>query len=110
MDYKEKIKSLLIKHPKLVIKKYRDSRRPLFGHCYTASEVYYHIEGKEKGFIPYCMKIEEGTHWFLKNPLTGEIIDLTCGKIKYNYGKSYHVPFLTRDPSKRAKIIIKEVI
>lgn len=105
----EKIKQLLINHPELVKKQYRNKSRPLFGHCYTASEVYYHLKGKEEGFVPHCMKIEEGTHWFLKNLATNEVIDLTCGKIKYDYNKSRRHSFMTKEPSKRTKIILQEL-
>jgi hypothetical protein len=105
----KKIKELLIKHPELIKEQYRDKNRPLFGHCYTASEVYYHLKGKIDGYIPYCMEIEEGTHWFLKNLKTNDIIDLTCGKIQYDYSNSRPVPFMTKEPSKRAKIILREM-
>ena len=104
------IKKSLINHPELIKKKYRDKDRPLFGHCYTASEVYYHLEGKEKGYKPYCMEIEEGTHWFLRNPETGDIIDITCGRNEYDYTTARPVPFMTKEPSKRAKIIMKEIV
>ena len=109
MLLKEKIKKLLINHPELIKEKYRDSSRPLFGHCYTATEVYYHAIGKADGFVPHCMQIPEGTHWFLKNPVTEEIIDLTCGNIKYDYSQSRHVPFQTRRPSKRAQFILDQL-
>ena len=106
---KEKIKKLLIKHPELIKEQYRDPTRPLFGHCYTATEAYYHATGKADGFASHCMKIPEGTHWYLKNPVTGEIIDLTCGKIKYDYSTGHRVPFQTKRPSKRAQIILDQL-
>lgn len=109
LQLKKEIKKLLIEHPELVKKKYRDKSRPLFGHCYTASEIYFHLRGKEDGYCSYCMEIPEGTHWFLKNPKTNDIIDLTCGREEYDYSKSRPVPFMTKQPSKRAKIIIEKI-
>lgn len=62
------------------------------GHCYAASEALYYLIGKKtSGFIPHVLKIENRTHWFLKNKTTGEILDPTATQfpngIDYSKGK-----------------------
>lgn len=103
------IQKALFNHPEFIEAQYRIGDNPLFGHCYVASEVYYHLYGKENGFVPYCLSIELGTHWFLKNKNTDEIIDITCAGTRYDYSKARRIPFRTKNPSKRAMIIIKEM-
>lgn len=105
----EQIQEALIKHPELIKSQYRWDDSPLAGHCYVASEVYYYLHGKEEGFIPHCMKIAGGTHWFLRHKNTGEILDLTKSYLLYEYNTGRHVPFLSKEPSRRAKIIFKEM-
>lgn len=48
------------------------------GHCYAATEALYYLYGRDKGFVPYIYKHENGdTHWWLANPDTGEVLDPT---------------------------------
>jgi len=81
-----------------------------FGHCYVATEAAYHIYGKFHGYKPYVMRVERGkyTHWFLKDS-NNNIIDPTIGQYKGKtpkYAKAKCTGFLTKQPSKRAQIII----
>ena len=86
-----------------------------FGHCYAASEaLYYLLGGKNGGLTPQVGKSESGTHWWLKDS-DGNILDPTAdqfykiGKIPpYKYGKG--CGFLTKNPSKRAQVIIDRVL
>lgn len=84
-----------------------------FGHCYLATEVAYHLLGKNKGYKPYVMRVENGkyTHWFLKND-KGKIIDPTLAQYKGKtpkYSEAKCIGFLTKQPSKRAKVLIKRI-
>jgi hypothetical protein len=107
----EQIQEALIKHPELIKQEHRDlSGDPLYGHCYVGCEVYYHLRGKEQGYVPYCMRIVGNvTHWFLRHKITGSIIDIIKPHLPYEYTKGYHVPFLSVNPSKRAQVIFKEM-
>lgn len=81
-----------------------------FGHCYIASEAAYHLFGKFHNYKPYVMRIKKNTqtHWFLKDD-KGNILDVTSKqfKTKINYDNAKCCGFLTKEPSKRAKIIIQ---
>ena len=83
---------------------------PLSGHCYVASEAYYHLIGKELGYKPYFIRHEEKPHWFLKNS-NGKILDLTSDQFKTPvcYNRGIGKGFLTKNPSKRAQAIIGKV-
>lgn len=82
---------------------------PMAGYCYIASEAYYHLMGgKVAGFIPCTIKHEGVTHWYLKHK-SGRIIDITADQFKVppDYSKGRGRGFLTKNPSKRAQIIMK---
>lgn len=82
------------------------------GHCYIASEAIYHnFGGKEKWSAYTGRDHNNGTHWWLKNKETGEIIDPTKEQytsLGFNppYEKGRPCAFLTREPSQRAKKLI----
>jgi hypothetical protein len=82
------------------------------GHCYVASEAYYHIVGREDGFQPYQMKVDGVSHWWLRRG--NNVIDITSDQFDYavNY---WHEDarcrgFLTKGPSKRAQVLIDRVM
>ena len=79
------------------------------GHCYVASECYYHLS--EEDLHVYQIHHEGSSHWFLKNTKTSKVIDITAKqfKTKVPYEKAKRRFFLTNEPSKRAKILIKRV-
>lgn len=86
-----------------------EGAHPLKGHCYVATEAYYHAVGKDKGYTPRVLKTTEGTHWWLQNE-EGQIIDLTAeqfGKNAIAYPEGRKIGFLTREPSKRAQIVLE---
>jgi hypothetical protein len=83
-----------------------DSENPRDGFCYVIAELIYHYKNPG-GFSPRVIKWDDGTtHWFLAND-AGDIID--PGNLdafpwpNYAEGKPKH--FLTKEPSKRAKIL-----
>lgn len=88
---------------------------PMYGHCYAATEALYHLlGGKESEWHPCRGRDAEGvTHWWLKN-VKGQILDPTAeqytslGK-KPPYQEGRNGPFLTQQPSKRAKEIISRL-
>lgn len=97
-----------------------EDANPLFGLCYVASEaLYYLLGGKEAGWTPNVLShdswpqvLGEGeTHWFLRHE-SGAIADPTAAQFKgkpipYEQGRGNG--FLTKQPSKRASIVIERV-
>ena len=79
------------------------------GHCYVASECYYHLANETLKI--YHIKHENSTHWFLRND-KNEIIDLTFEQFKtpVPYQNAKRGAFLTKEPSKRSKILIDRVV
>jgi hypothetical protein len=90
-------------------------RHPYTGHCYTASEAYYHLWGKKNGFKPHCVELVDDpkigfvSHWYLTN---GTIyVDITREQFKNlpPYSEGAAAAFLTKGPSKQAREIIRRV-
>jgi hypothetical protein len=81
------------------------------GHCYVASEAYYHATGRADGFIPRHIAHEGSMHWFLGHP-DGRLVDLTADQFltAVPYAAGVGGGFLTRDPSKRAQIVLARAI
>jgi hypothetical protein len=79
------------------------------GHCYVATECYYHLCSEEH--YVYHIKHEGSTHWFLKDT-DGKVIDLTSEQFLSNvpYHNAKRGFFLTKRPSKRTKILIERVM
>ena len=87
-------------------------------HCYASAEALYHLlGGKSAGYVACVASFEENnekfTHWWIKNN-QNEIIDPTAEQFTsigkeppYSLGKN--AGFLTKNPSKRAQIIIQRV-
>lgn len=96
---------------------------PMAGHCYAATEaLFWILGGPDSDWKPYVLNHktfpegldEEGkTHWFLKNNITGEILDPTKEQfyipIPYNSGTSNGMMNYPKGGSKRAKEIIKRI-
>lgn len=93
---------------------------PLAGHCYVAAEVLYHrLGGKEAGWTPATLSHEtfpEGlaageSHWFLRHE-SGIIADPTAaqfGDQEIPYEKGRGIGFLTKEPSRRAQIVMERM-
>lgn len=96
------------------------------GNCYVTCEALYHLFAKEQGYKPQVMRHEGGTHWFLKKietirtSYTGAfrcyiqevIIDPTVSQFeaKPDYSKARGCGFLTKGPSKRAKVLMQVLV
>ena len=95
----------------LLKKEYLDieERNKYLGHCYVASECYYHLSSKKLSV--HYIKHEGSTHWFLKDQ-NNEVIDLTYEQFEkpVPYHNAKRGFFLTKSPSKRTKILIDRVM
>lgn len=87
------------------------------GNCYVASEALFHIlGGKRAGWkpmrLPYmgpCKQLD--THWWLQHE-SGLILDPSrkqFGRRRIDYSAGRGSGFLTKQPSKRAKALMKEL-
>jgi hypothetical protein len=82
-----------------------------FGHCYVASEAaYYLLGGKESGWKPVYIKHLGCPHWYLQHEC-GAILDLTKDQFQtpVEYEKGRGTGFLTKEPSKRARKLLKRI-
>jgi len=83
------------------------STGPLSGHCYVASEAAWHMLGGTKSaYHPKVARVGDITHWWLEGP--GGILDVTAGQFDYpfDYSLGRGCGFLTKEPSKRARILM----
>jgi len=97
--------------PDLLKPQFKGSENPIAGHCYVASETLFHLlGGKEKGYVACTLKHEGVSHWWILGP-SKEIYDITANqfKIPVPYEKGRKCGFLTKNPSKRAKILINRI-
>lgn len=93
----------------LAHKKYERKNAPLASMCYPASEAIFHMWGRYNGFEPHQVNHEGVSHWFLKNPVTSQVIDATSAQFEtpVNYAAGKRRAFFTKLPSKRAKILLQ---
>lgn len=90
------------------------TNHPLSGHCYVASEVFWHLSGgKKSNWVPCVARVDDETHWWLRSR-DGTIIDPTaeqytdCGlNPPYEVGRP--CGFLTRMPSRRAQVLMSRI-
>jgi hypothetical protein len=110
----EKIQTAL--SPDLLKPEYRGSDIPLYGHCYVASEALYHvIGGGDSEYTPARARDAEGVvHWWLESD-GGQILDPTA--IQYEsrgieppYEQGRRAGFLTKEPSRRARVVLDRVL
>lgn len=84
----------------------------LRGNCYVASEALYHLlGGKASGWKACNMRTKTDTHWFLRHT-SGFILDPTAKQFskRPNYSRGRGSGFLTKRPSKRAKILMDKIL
>lgn len=117
MNLVEKIKEYLT--PDLLKKNYINRSHPLAGHCYVASEAFYHLIEDPWNYKPMVGRLNvkgkvRCSHWWIEHRGTAEIIDITAVQFTeeqlqeiYKTGKG--CGFLTSSPSKRAQIVIDRV-
>jgi len=89
--------------------------RPYTGHCYVAAEAVYHLlGGKAAGLRPMSTGVAHGgPHWFLVDD-DGLIIDptaeqYTTRELQRVYAHARGKGFLTRQPSRRARVVMDRV-
>lgn len=83
------------------------------GNCYVTCEALYHLlGGKSMGWKPMTIHHEGDTHWFLINTLSGQRLDPTVSQFKTtpNYEKARGRGFLTKSPSKRARLLMNKMV
>ncbi len=91
------------------------NRHSTTGHCYAASEAAMIILGGREKWMAVCGRDHTGgTHWWIKNKLTGDIFDVTSEQyttfgFKPPYDNGKPCSFLTKEPSKRAKEILERL-
>lgn len=82
------------------------------GNCYVTSEALFHLlGGRAAGWKPMSMHHEGDTHWFLKHD-SGIVLDATASQFKTppDYSKAVGRGFLTRQPSKRAAVMMATMV
>jgi hypothetical protein len=83
------------------------------GNCYVTAEALFHnLGGRKAGWKPMFLRLDCGeSHWFLKHE-SGLILDASApqfrGKLP-NYSQARGHGFLTVRPSKRARVLMKEL-
>jgi hypothetical protein len=88
-----------------------------FGHCYTVTEFLYHQWGRTRGYKPQVVRVPEmdnTTHWYLKHPKTGHIVDGTKEQFEF---KGIRIPYengkgcglQTKDPSQRCQDLMRRI-
>lgn len=96
------------------------------GNCYVTCEALYHLlGGKEAGLVPMVVHHEGETYWYLElrwDELVGtgnpywvtrrKIIDPTASqfKTKPDYDKGRGCGFLTKEPSRRARELMEQLV
>lgn len=88
-----------------------------YGHCYVATEALWHlIGGTASGYVPrYAFDAGSDTHWWLYNATDDAVLDptspqYTSNELKNLYANGRSCGFLTKQPSKRAKIVMQRVM
>jgi len=83
------------------------------GHCYVASEALYHSlsEKQRNYFKPYYLKVNGITHWYLMNDERNQMLDPTYDQFDElpDYSNGVRAGFLTKNPSKRTKILLNKI-
>lgn len=84
---------------------------PMTGHCYVASEAYYHLHGgRAAGLKPMSIQHEGMPHWWIRDA-HGQDIDLTATQFEtpVPYSRGVGKGFLTKAPSRRAQVVMARV-
>lgn len=90
---------------------YRNGARPYAGHCYVASEAYFHLAGGASAGLRVAGVRHEGTqHWWIVGA-DGRVVDLTAEQFvtPVPYARGRGRSFRTPQPSKRARVVIERV-
>jgi hypothetical protein len=83
------------------------------GHCYVATEALFHLFGGygQTKYKPMYIRHEGEPHWFLLSLADGRVIDATKEQFStpVPYESGIGKGFLTRQPSARARAVIRRV-
>lgn len=93
----------------LRIAPWKGSLKPMEGHCYVACEALFALlGGKASGWTPCFIRHEGQPHWFLRHK-SGRVLDPTVSQFITcpNYSNGRGKGFLTKEPSKRAKEVLR---
>jgi hypothetical protein len=98
----------------------RELEHPLAGHCYIASEAYYHLSDSE--WTPQFINVEwrkdgrghRTAHWFLESRSRDRVVDLTVEQFEENdvsvmHGRSRGRGFVPPTPSDRATTVMENI-
>ncbi len=56
---------------------------PMTGHCFNATNAFWHLMGGTEGpYRPQHVRHEDGSHWFLFDARDGSYVDLTASQFK----------------------------
>jgi hypothetical protein len=83
------------------------------GNCYVTCEALYHLlGGKKAGYKPMFMYHEDQPHWFLSCGWGKSWIDPTAKQFKTspNWSLAKGKGFLTKHPSKKARLLMKQLL
>lgn len=103
--------------PELLKPQYREKNTddPMFGHCYVATEALFHLLPDRENYCACRGRDDWGiVHWWLVNRTTNEIYDVTADQylskgLDPPYVRGKRSGFLTKDPSKRCRILLDRV-
>ena len=107
--------------PDLLKPPFRESPRaignPTYGHCYVATEALFHLLKQPHQWRPQVGTDGHGNrHWWLQHSVDGTILDPTYQQYRvlqeplpYEASGGHPQTFLTKGPSKRAKILMERV-
>lgn len=90
---------------------FRRLDRPMAGACYVASEAIYHLSGgADSGLKPMRIKHEGVSHWWLVDA-DDTVVDATADQFDtaVPYADGVGSGFLTKQPSKRAQVLIERM-
>lgn len=112
-DFQQDTLDFLRSRPDLVKPRYKPEEGSLRGHCYVACEALWHMFYKDYGYLPYNTKVDGESHWFLKSKDFG-LVDPTSEQfgnrdLTPEYENAKQVPFLTREPSKRTRVVLEHM-
>lgn len=90
-----------------------DDAPPLWGHCYVASEAYYHVKKDKRDLTPMTIDMDGTTHWYLRDNETGKYIDLTESQfdepVPHEEGRGRGFPVPGEEPSNRTMELFEDM-
>lgn len=88
------------------------SDHPLAGHCYVASEAFFHLTGGYDQWYVERQNINDVTHWYLRSRTDpSKVVDLTEDQFdqSVDHSQGTKTGFLTSNPSSRTKQVLQSI-